>query len=948
MGVLWGWASPPKGIPPFLAGDTAWVRAQVSRLSLEEKIGQLLMVPAYSDPARSNRAQLERWIRDYHLGGLIFMQGSPTAQLWLTHAYQRLSSIPLLLAMDAEWGPSMRLDSLPRFPSALTLAAVPQDSLVYHVARSIAYQCRRLGVHLNFAPVADVNSNPQNPVIGFRAFGADPHRVTQLSLLFMHGLQEGGVAAVAKHFPGHGDTYEDSHYALPVLPHDSARLAAVELYPFRHLIDEGVTGVMVGHLLVPALDTFTATVSRRVVTELLRQKLGFRGLVFSDALNMKAVSLYFPPGELEVRALEAGIDVLLYVENVPVVFRAIHQAVLEGRLSEAEIDEKVERLFLLKAHFRLFERSEPPPLENLLSDLWADSLLRPLREAYTQAVTLLQNRQGLLPLGHLGQKKLLYVQVGYERPAPFYRYLSQYAAMDAVVVPRWEGLNLDSLTQALQDYSTLIVGVFGLHNNPRRGFGVRPRLLDLLCEVQARQREVILCVFDNPYALSFFGEETATLLAYQEDTLIQWKAAAVIFGASPPVGRLPIPVPMRYPRFVTYDLTPYRPLYPYARPYAFRRTDSLLQAAVRERLTPSLAVTVIYRDTVVYNQSVGRFTYDPASPAVSPTHSLYDVASLTKVFVTTLAAMDLYERGRLLLMQPLGEGVPAWRSFPLAKLTPYQLLTHTAGYPPVLPLLKEALQESTVFSDSLTSSHTWPLSRFRYLRTDYPRQVWQQIRQYAPSPTRKPVYSDIGFVVLGRYIEKLTGQALETYVMERFYRPMGLYRMVFRPGLECLDSLCVPTEVDTVWRKDTLRGYVHDPTAALLGGSAGHAGLFASANDLAKLLWMLQKGGEYAGFCYFSPQTVRTFTREMDRLGRGLGWDKPSPGKNSTVPAFFSPATFGHLGFTGCAAWCDPERQLVVVILSNRVYPTSEDARFVQQNLRRQILEAIGQDLGLW
>ncbi|RMF50414.1 MAG: hypothetical protein D6750_04865, partial [Bacteroidetes bacterium] len=349
MGVLWGWAQPPKGIPPLLAGDTAWVRAQVSRLSLEEKIGQLLMVPAYSDPARSNRAQLERWIREYHLGGLIFMQGSPTAQLRLTQAYQRLSSIPLLLAMDAEWGPSMRLDSLPRFPSALTLAAVPQDSLVYHVARSIAYQCRRLGVHINFAPVADVNSNPQNPVIGFRAFGADPHRVTQLSLLFMHGLQEGGVAAVAKHFPGHGDTYEDSHYALPVLPHDSARLAAVELYPFRHLIDEGVTGIMVGHLLVPALDTFTATVSRRVVTGLLRQKLGFRGLIFSDALNMKAVSLYFPPGELEVRALEAGVDVLLYVENVPVVFRAIHQAVLEGRLTEAEIDEKVERLFLLKA-----------------------------------------------------------------------------------------------------------------------------------------------------------------------------------------------------------------------------------------------------------------------------------------------------------------------------------------------------------------------------------------------------------------------------------------------------------------------------------------------------------------------------------------------------------------------------------------------------------------------
>lgn len=938
------WAQREGKPPAFLRGDSRWVEARLAQMSLEEKIGQLLMVPAYSDPKRQNRREIERWIKEYSIGGLIFMQGTPHIQVSLTNIYQRLSSIPLLVAMDAEWGPSMRLDSLPRFPNALTLGALTEDSLVYQVARSIAQQCRRLGVHINFAPVADINSNPQNPVIGFRAFGADRHRVTQLSLLFMHGLQEEGVVAVAKHFPGHGDTYLDSHFDLPTVPHDSSRLDSVELYPFRHLIREGVMGIMIGHLLVPSLDTFTATVSRRVITTLLREKMGFQGIIFSDALNMKAVSLYFPPGELEVRTLEAGADVLLYVENVPVVFRAIHQAVLQGRLTEEDIEAKVRRLLLLKAYLGLTQ-SPVIATENLLADLWAESLLRPLREAYIRSVTLLQNRQNLLPLGYLGGKRLLYLQIGYERPAPFYRYLTQYCAMDAVILPNPDRFAMDSLTEALNGYTTLIIGLFGLSNNPKKGFGVRPRVLDFLCEVGGKGREMILCVFGNPYALSFFGEETATILAYQEDTLTQWQSANVIFGTSPPMGRLPVPIPLRYPRTVAYDLTPHRPVYPYGSPYAFRHTDSLLDKVVQQSLSPSVTVTVIYRDTVVYSRSVGSYTYGEGR-RTSPTHSLYDVASLTKVAATTLMAMDLYEQGKLRLNEPLSQAVPAWGRFPVGKLTPYQLLTHTGGYPAVLPLLSEAITEG-VFSDTLSASHTLPVSRRCFLPTDYPRKVWEKIRAYPASPTRRPVYTDIGFVVLQRYLEHVAGESMESYVRRRFYEPMGLYRMVFHPALSCMDSLCVPTEVDTVWRKDTLRGYVHDPTAALLGGSAGNAGLFASANDLAKLFWMLQEGGEYGGYCYFSASTVATFTQEADRLGRGLGWDKPSRDKSSTVPSFFSSQTFGHLGFTGCAAWCDPRRQLIVVILTNRVYPTSSDPRFNQQQVRRQILEAIGRDLAL-
>lgn len=940
--VLFAQTFRPATVPPFLREADPWVEAQLRQMSLEEKIGQLLMVPAYGKKGANK--ELPRWIAQYHVGGLIFMQGSPSVQAALTNSYQQQAKLPLLIAMDAEWGPSMRLDSLPRFPNALTLGAVPNDSLVYHVARSIARQCRRLGVHVNFAPVADINSNPENPVIGFRAFGADRHRVTQLSLLYMHGLQSEGIIAVAKHFPGHGDTYLDSHFDLPVIRHSPERLDSVELYPFRHLIREGVSGIMIGHLLVPALDTFTATVSRTVITHLLREQIGFQGVVFSDALNMKAVSLYFSPGELEVRTLEAGADVLLYVENVPVVFRAIHQAVMEGRLSEELIEEKVRRVLQLKAYANL-KQTPTVPLENLLSDLWEESLLQPLREAYIRSVTLLQNRRNILPLGSLAGKKLLYLQLGYNRLAPFYTYLSHYAAMDALVLPNLEQTPTDSLIEALKEYQVFIVGLFGLSNNPRRSFGVRPRMLDLLCELTHREGEVILSVFGNPYALSFFGEETATVLAYQEDTLVQWQAAGIIFGASPPTGRLPIPIPMRYPRTVQYDPALYRPVLPYRPPYAFSQTDSLVQYALEQKLTPGLAITVIYRDTVVYSRGAGSLSYtDLRRP--SPTQTLYDVASLTKVFATTLMAMDLYERGKLSLTAPLSAAVLEWKDLPIGTLTPYQLLTHTAGYPAVLPLLREA-QEAQPFSDTLSETHTLPLSRKRFLARDYPRRVWERIRTHPTRPSQRPTYSDISFVVLQKYLEKIARMPMELYLTERLYRPMGLYRLQFHPALQFLDSLCAPTEVDTTWRKDTLLGYVHDPTAALLGGSAGNAGLFASSADLAKLLWMLQHGGEYAGFCYFSAATVRTFTREAGNTGRGLGWDKPSKDKGSSVPPGFSEETFGHLGFTGTAAWCDPKRRLIVVILTNRVHPTSSDTRFVRENLRRRLLEAIQADLGL-
>ena len=520
-------------------------------------------------------------------------------------------------------------------------------------------------------------------------------------------------------------------------------------------------------------------------------------------------------------------------------------------------------------------------------------------------------------------------------------------AIDYVVIPSIEALPADSLLRRLSEYNLFVVGLFNLSQNPRRSFGLRPKALDFLCGLRESDRKVITCIFGNPYTLSFFGEEEAILLGYQEDTLAQWQAVNVIMGTGPPTGVLPVEPPLRYPRYVAYDAAPYRPVVPYRPPYRFSRLDSLLSTVISERITPGFAITVIYRDTVVYNKGWGGYSYtDRRRP--SPTHTLYDVASLTKVFVTTLMAMDLYERGELRLQEPLSKRAPAWASTPAGRLTPYQLLTHTAGYPPTLPLLQMLKGSATAFSDTLSDLYTLPLSRRRHLSQKVPPTLWEQILSYPPSkPTAHPVYSDISFVILGRYLELLAGENMMSYVTQRFYRPMGLYRLQFHPALNCLDSLCAPTEVDTTWRKDTLCGYVHDPTAALLGGFAGNAGLFAPSQDLAYLLWMLLKSGEYGGYCYFSAPTVRTFTREADKLGRGLGWDKPGKEKTSSAPPPLSTLAFGHLGFTGTAAWADPAHNLVVIILSNRIHPTAADPRYNQLLIRRKIMQALLADLGI-
>ncbi len=308
----------------------AWADSVLSKMSYDEKIGQLFMVDAFSNKDSAHVSFIRNLIEQYHIGGLIFFQGGPIREALLTNYYQQISKLPLLIGMDAEWGISMRLDSTIRFPRQMTLGATRNDSTAYWMGEEIGRQCKRMGIHVNFAPDVDINNNPLNPVINSRSFGENKKLVARMGLMCMQGMQDNGILACAKHFPGHGNTATDSHFGLPVINQNAEEMDSVELYPFRALINAKVASVMVAHLYVPAFDStpdLASTLSRSITTDLLKTRLGFSGLVFTDALNMKGVTINNAPGALEVKALMAGNDILLYSENIPAANECLRRIV---------------------------------------------------------------------------------------------------------------------------------------------------------------------------------------------------------------------------------------------------------------------------------------------------------------------------------------------------------------------------------------------------------------------------------------------------------------------------------------------------------------------------------------------------------------------------------------------------------------------------------------------
>jgi len=930
-------------------------------MTLDEKVGQLFMVATFSNKSEQEYAYIERMVRERHLGGLIFMQGTANQQALLVNRYQRAARVPLLIGQDAEWGLDMRLDDTPRFPKNMTLGAIEDDSLLYDMGAQIAEHLRRVGVTINFAPVVDVNNNPNNPVINYRSFGENKHNVARKGIMLSKGLQDNGVMACAKHFPGHGDTDTDSHHDLPILTHSSERLDTLELYPFVKLSQAGVQAAMVAHLYIPSIDPTpnqATTLSPLVVKELLREKIGFEGLIFTDALNMQGVAKYYPNGEAAYRAFLAGNDVLLFPENIPRAISLIKEAVEDGRIEQRDLDERVMRI--LKAKYSVgLDHYLPLSVAGISASLNTSRSQVLIKKLYEASTTLAKNQNDLIPLDRLPQRKIAYVQIGGRSNNSFDVTLKKYAQVSNFYLrPGFTKGEKEQMIRRLEGYDTIIIGVFGMNSKAKKRFGISQTCSDFSRELEQAGHETILTLFGSPYALQYFGEEDAIIVAYESVSFAQNAAAQAIFGGQPVTGLLPITASEQFPEGGGVQIGR-TSRFGFGLPeeqgmsrYRLRKIDSIAQHHIERRAMPGCAVMVMKGDQVVYAKGFGHMTYDPRSTHIEPYYHLYDLASVTKVAATTLAAMKLVEQGKLDLDKPIFHYLPEFKGTNKAYLTARNLLLHNSGLPGwITPhhetysdFARKILNPRYYASGTTRGQDLSAVGPGLYGTEALGDLMDLRIKQAKLRRRGRTRYSDVGLMIMGKIIESISGYSLDRFVAGSFYRPMGMDRTGFNPHKVKLSAACPPTEEDEVWRKTTVQGYVHDPAAACLGGVAGHAGLFSNVYDLGKLLLMLKNGGVYGDRRYLKEETIRSFTRKQQRYGRrGLGWDKPEgDGSNpNPVSNYASAEAYGHAGFTGTCIWVDPAYDLVFVFLSNRTYPNLANRGLQQQHVREKIMDQV-------
>jgi beta-N-acetylhexosaminidase len=952
----------------YLLAREHWVDSVYNALNENERIGQLFMVAAYSGGKNYNEDQVTQLLAAHQAGGLIFMQGGPARQAMLTNKYQHAAQVPLLIGMDAEWGIGMRQDSVKNFPRQMMLGATRDTALMYRMGADVAAQCHRLGVQIDFAPDVDVNNNPENPVINTRSFGQDKMWVSRMGIAYMRGLQNNGVMACAKHFPGHGNTSVDSHKDLPLITQTLPQLDTLELFPFRQMIANGVKSIMIAHLEIPALDTtahLPSTLSKNVVTDLLRKKMGYEGLVFTDALNMQGVTKYFPSGEAELRAFEAGNDVLLFSQDVPTAIGRIKTAIDSGKIPQTALEGSVKRILIAKYDAGLNAWHDVNP-DNITNDLnsGVDSMRSRIAKA---AITVVKDDNRIITKVNENMR-IGYIGVNASKPTPLYYDLDNvFNNIKPVWLPK--GSSADTMQKVLDDmykYDATIIAVHNLNFSPGNNYGLGEEAISFLQQA-ACHNNVLVVLMGNAYATQYFCGAGSVVVGYEDDTITEHAMADVLLKKIKPHGKLPVtacvngqsicPAP---PHPVAIAKEPSNQLRKVFYPVdagvidqnALDRLDMFMARNIADGVFPGCRVVAARNGKIFYDKAFGYMTYSKKQAV--DTNTLYDMASCTKVLATNLAVMRLYEQGKLDLNKTIGDYLPAARGTNKAGLRIRDLLLHQAGLRGWIPFFKESVKDAEVRNAIYTTTrkpgYDIQVAANLYLRNDYKDTMWAHIYSSSLENTGKSVYSDLDFYFLAAIAEQITGQRIDKYVEEQFYRPMGLKRITYLP-LEKFDTTQIaPTEVDNFFRHQELRGYVHDPGAAMLGGVAGHAGVFASADDVAAIFQMLLNKGIYGSKRYFKAATVDLFTAYHSTLShRGLGFDKPLADEENGGPAGdrCSGFAFGHQGFTGTCAWADPATGIVFVFLSNRVYPTAENVKINKLDVRTTAQDYIYQSIGI-
>ncbi|WP_029036067.1 glycoside hydrolase family 3 N-terminal domain-containing protein [Salinimicrobium xinjiangense] len=930
-----------------------WVDSIYDAMTLKEKVGQLFMIDVFSSDPAAKIEKAKLLVEQHHVGGVIFSKGGPQRQAKLNNELQEISKVPLLIGMDAEWGLAMRLDSTYAFPWNMTLGAIQDEKLIEEVGAGIAKHSRRLGVHINFAPVVDINTNPENPIIGNRSFGENKNNVADKAAALMRGLHRENVLSSAKHFPGHGDTEKDSHKTLPTIDFSRNRIFREELFPYRKLIDEGLPSVMVAHLNVPSLEKrtdFPSSLSHSIVTGILKEELDFYGLIITDALNMKGVADFDEPGEIDLAAFLAGNDILLFSEDVPKASEKIIEAYNQGLITETRLEHSVRKILYAKYKVGLNDY-EPVSTDYLVEDLNSIRNEVLAHRLYEDAMTVIKNNRSTIPVRDLETSKIAYVHFGKDSGDPFFEQLSRYTQIDSVSAE-----NLNELLDTLESYNLVIIGYHQSNDSPWSGFRMNEIEQTWLYEI-ARKNKVILNIFTRPYALldlKTTANFEAIQVAYQNSVLAQQKAAEVIFGAIEARGKLPVTAGEEYPAgtgFKTRNLGRLSyglPEHVGMNSYKLNRIDALIDKAINEKMTPGVQVLVTRRGKVIYERNAGYHTYDKKNPVKSS--DVYDLASLTKILATLPLLMELVDKDEIDLDTTLGEMFPSFRGSNKEQITLLQMLSHYAGLKSWIPFHRKTYDSKTnrpnvrYIRKQEDPGYNVKIAEDLFVRNDIRDTVFYTIRDSELEKRRMYRYSDLPFYLLKFYLEDIYGTSLEYLAQDHFYKSLGASNTTYLPLKTIPKERIVPTEEDKLWRNQLLQGFVHDEGAALLGGIGGQAGLFANANDVAKIMQMYLNGGEYGGRKYLDRSTVDKFNTcyycEQD-VRRGVGFDKPQLSNVGPTCGCVSMTSFGHSGFTGTFTWADPEEEIVYVFLSNRIHPSATNNKITRESIRSDIQEII-------
>ncbi|MBK9283654.1 MAG: serine hydrolase [Sphingobacteriaceae bacterium] len=936
-------------------GMHQWVDSVFNSLSPNQRLAQLFMVAAYSNKDAKHIKSISDLITKQNIGGLIWMQGGPVKQGKLANYYQSLAKTPLLYSIDGEWGLAMRLDSTPRYPKQMTLGAIQNDSLIYQMGAQIAVECKRMGLHVNFAPVIDVNNNPDNPVIGVRSFGENKYKVAQKAYMYMAGMQDNQVMANGKHFPGHGDTDSDSHKTLPLIKQSRERLDSLELYPFRYLFERGLGSIMVAHLNIPSLDTtknLASTLSPKVVTDLLKKEMGFKGLIFTDALNMKGVAKYFPPGIVDVKALIAGNDVLLFSENVPKAIAEINRAIDSGLVSRAEADEHCKKILRAKYQLGLNKKQEIVT-RNLTKDLNSKESEILNKKLAIAAVTLLKNENNFIPLKNLDSSRIVEVSFGETEENALGAAMKRHAYVEHVGLKHNASQSeITAAFEKIKEADKVIIQINKASLRATNYYGVGAQSIRLMDSI-AQLKPSVLVLFTNPYILNSIqnlNHYKAIVMAYEYIPSLLVAGAEALVGINKVNGKLPVSTKFFPANFgleldaidshiITKEQKDFYKM-------KFGAVDSIALWGIQEKAYPGCQIIALKDGEVVYQKSFGKYTYNSDSKDVD-NGTIYDLASLTKITSSALALMKLKGEGKFDYSLTLADYLEQVKNTNKESLKLEDILAHQSGLEAWIPFYLKTLTKKDDYKPGYYSSKASELFPTRvakklYVIKGFNDSIYKRILESKLHKPGKYLYSDLGYYFIQQIIEKQSGKTLDEYVKDIYFK-MGL-TLTYNP-LKYFSILQIaPTENDSKFRKQIVQGHVHDPGAALMGGVAGHAGLFGNAQDVAKLMQLYLNKGEWNGKRILDSNVVIDFTgcHFCPDNRRGLCFEKPETNakKDSPVVSDCSPMSFGHSGFTGTFAWADPTNKLVYVFLSNRVYPDVEPNKLAKLGIRGKIHKA--------